>query len=60
MTRLIDIDFYNIKEIKNFFTMDKYFPLHCCTVVYQNNLEQFVCLNEDEFKIFWAHYKKII
>ena len=60
MTRVKDISYYHIKNIKNHYLLVSDKIIHCLTIVYINQLEQFVCFNEEDFIIFWAHYKKVI
>jgi len=63
MTTIYDVDYYNVKTIKNHMVRQKYFSekyIHYFTLVYINNMEQEVTFTEEEFILFWAHYRKIL
>ncbi len=60
MTNLSDIYFPYIKKIKNHLIRNEPPYIHLITVVYKNNLEQQICLNEEEYVNFWAFYRKLL
>jgi len=51
------LNFYNIKKIEDYCYKNK---LHYFIVINMDNTEQFVCLDDEMFIIFWAHYRKYI
>lgn len=60
MTKLSDIYFPYIKKIKNHLIRNEAPYIHLLTVVYKNDLEQLVCLNDEEYSTFWSYYRKLL
>jgi len=52
----ININFYNIKKIKDFFIQNEY---QVVCLVQNDNQEVWVKLNEYDAKIFWGLYYKL-
>ena len=59
MTRLIEIDFYKIKKIVGYHQKERKPPIHCFTIIYSDDSEKYVSLNDEDHNIFRSEYNKI-